>query len=254
MIEWSLCCPRVVSKTGVPSGARQKARHPVKFLSDRMTSASGSIGGTTFSHNRGGLYTRARRKPVNPQTSFQNGVRNTLGALQAMYPTLSAVARNAWYVYSENMTFPNALGLQINYSAQNCYVMLNSPRIQGGLSRIDVAPTIFELATLTPPVPTITAGGSTVSVAYTNTDGWANEVGGALLVYASKPQNITINFFDGPYRFAGKVSGAATPPTSPAVITLPFVTGPTGSKQMFKFVAVRADGRISSAFRVTASI
>lgn len=226
----------------------------MKYVSDRMTSASGSIGGTTFSHNRGGLYTRARRVPVNPQTAFQNVIRNLMGSLQAMYPTLTGAQRNAWYVYSENMTFPNALGLQIRYTAQNCYVMLNTPRLQAGLSRIDNAPVVFELATLTPPVPTITAAGTTVSVAYTNTDGWATESGGALLVYASKPQNLTINYFKGPYRFAGKVVGAASPPTSPAVITLPFVTGPTGSKQMFNFVAVRADGRISSGFRVAASI
>jgi hypothetical protein len=46
------------------------------------------------------------------------------------------------------------------------------------------------------------------------------------------------------------VNGAATPPTSPATITLPFVTGPALSKLFMKVVAVRADGRPSSPFRI----
>lgn len=226
----------------------------MKYLSDRMTSASGSIGGTTFSHNRGGLYTRARRVPVNPQSAFQNVIRNGLSSLQASFAALSSTNRDSWYVMAENMTFPDALGLQIKYSGQNCYIMCNNYRVQAGLSVIAPAPTIYDMATLTPPVPTITAAGTTVSVAYTNTDAWANEVGGALLVYASRPQNSTKNFFKGPYRFAGKVAGAGTPPTSPAVITLPFVTGAAGSKMFFRFIAVRSDARVSTPFPVASTV
>lgn len=226
----------------------------MKFLSDRMTSASGSIGGTTFSHNRGGLYTRARRKPVNPNTAQQQAVRNSFTSLQAAFPTLTTLQKNAWYVMAENMVFPGALGTSIKYTAQNCYGMCNVPRLQAGIARVDNAPTIYEMATLTPPVPTITAAGTTVSVAFTAADAWATEVGGALLVYASRPQNSAKVFFAGPYRFAGKVLGAVSPPTSPAVITLPFVSGASGSKQFFNFRSVRADGRISSTFLVTASV
>jgi hypothetical protein len=84
-----------------------------------------------------------------------------------------------------------------------------------------------------------------VSLAFTNTDAWATAVGGYLLLFASRAQNATVNFFKGPYRFAGKIAGAATPPTSPAVITLPFPIGPVGSKMYFRAVAIMADGRKS---------
>ena len=38
------------------------------FKSAAFTQASGSVGGLTFAHNRGGMYTRARSIPVNPKT------------------------------------------------------------------------------------------------------------------------------------------------------------------------------------------
>jgi hypothetical protein len=111
------------------------------------------------------------------------------------------------------------------------------------------APVIYALANLTTPVPgAITAGPpTTLSLAFTNTDDWANEDDGALLVFASRPQNPTVNFFKGPFQFAGKVAGnTMTPPTSPATITLPFplVAGQNVFVRMF---ATRADGRPSPA-------
>ncbi|KKM06452.1 hypothetical protein LCGC14_1743870, partial [marine sediment metagenome] len=46
------------------------------FKSGLITQGSGSIGGLTASHNRGGMYFRARTIPTNPATSFQTVVRN----------------------------------------------------------------------------------------------------------------------------------------------------------------------------------
>lgn len=222
----------------------------MKFLSATMTHASGKIGGAVASHNKGGLYLRAWRNPTNPRSSQQLAVRNLFSSTSAFWNSLTNTQRAAWNVMAENMTFPGVLGTAEKYSGAMCYQMCNLARLQAGLTRIDTAPVIYTMATLTPPVPTVTAAGTTVSVAFTNTDAWANEVGGGLLVSAGRALNAGKQFFVGPYRFAGKVSGAATPPTSPAVITLPFPTGPAGSKQGFKFVAVRADGRISTPFRV----
>lgn len=224
----------------------------MKFKSMVYSQASGSIGGVTYSHNTGGMYTRARAIPTNPNTSQQQAMRNFMGQLTTRWQsTLTALQRTGWDTFATNVLLPDTLGEPRKVPAMAWYLKANSLRLQAGVAVIDAAPTIFDLATLTIPVPTVTAAGTTVSVAYTNTDAWAGEAGGYLLVYASRAQNSTINSFKGPYRYAAKVTGAATPPTSPAVITLPFVTGPTGSKQMFKFVAVRADGRPSAVFRAT---
>lgn len=218
----------------------------MKFTSALMTAASGSLKGIVASHNRGGAYLRGRVIPVNPASTFQQTIRNALSTLQTRFlSTVTAAQRAAWATYAENTPITNKLGATVKLTANQWYVACNSLRLQASVAIVDAGPTVFGLPTLTLPVPTIVAAGTTVSVAYTNTDAWANEVGGELLVFASRSQNATINFFKGPYRFAGKVNGAGTPPTSPAVITLPFVIGPVGSKMFFRFVALRADGRKS---------
>lgn len=226
----------------------------MKFKSSVYTQASGSVGGLTYSHNKGGMYTRARRTPVNPASAFQTTIRNLINQLNVYWGALTVGQRSAWAVWAQNMTFLSLTGDAISYTPLNCYNLCNVQRLQAGLTRIDVAPTIFELATLTPITATITAAGTTASVAYTNTDAWANEVGGALLLYASRPQSPTINFFKGPYRFCGLVAGAMTPPTSPAVLTLPFPSGPTGSRQYFRALAVRADGRPSPNYTFRSTV
>jgi len=223
----------------------------VKFSSQVYSAVSGSIGGITYAHNQGGMYARARAVPTDPNTVQQQALRNAMGQLStAWFATLTQAQRDAWAVFATNVPLIDSLGQSRTIPPLSWYQKANSIRLQSGLGRIDAGPVIYELATLTLPVVTLTPAGSTASMAFTNTDLWANEVGGALLVYASRPQNVTINFFKGPYRFAGRINGAASPPTSPQVITLPFVSGPAGSKQFFKVIAVRADGRPSATFRI----
>jgi hypothetical protein len=128
------------------------------------------------------------------------------------------------------------------------YQRCNIPRIQNSLTVKDDAPTTFDIGAFTPVVITVNAAADTASVAYTNTDAWAGAVGGALIVSASRPQNPSIGYFKGPYQLAGKVAGAATPPTSPAVLTLPFpVTA--GNAIFFQVTAAFSDGRYSAPLR-----
>lgn len=225
----------------------------MKFKSQLVTQASGSIGGLTGSHNIGGMYFRARSIPVNGRTAFQQTVRNAVSSLSTRWlSTLTAAQRTGWATFAANVPITDTLGEARNVTALDWYIKANVLRIQASVAVIDAPPGIFELATATLPVPTITAAGTTVSVAFTNTDAWANEAAGYMLCYASRPQNATINSSAGiSYRFAGKITGAATPPTTPQVITLPFASGVTGSKQFFRFVAIRADGRPSGPFRTT---
>ncbi len=226
----------------------------MKYKSPMVSQGSGTLAGTVWSHNAGGNYVRNWRSPVNPNTSFQVAMRDYLSMLSTSWSqTLTAGQRAAWAVYGQNVNWTDALGQTIKLDGRNWYIKFNSLRLQAGVATIPAAPTIFELATATLPVATIAAAGTTASVAFTNTDAWAGEAGGYMLVYASRPQNATINFFAGPYRFAGKITGAGSPPTSPSVVTLPFTIGPAASKMMFRYVAVRADGRASPDFRATST-
>lgn len=214
----------------------------MKFKSPIISAASGSIGGAVYSHNRFGQYIRNRIVPVNPSSSAQVGVRNSFGNLAARWQTITSVQRASWTLYGANVPVTNVNGDSINLTGLNWYIGCNTLRLQVGLSILDQAPGIFDRASLTPPVPTLSA--PTSSIAFTSTDTWAGAVGGALAVYQSFPKSKTINFYKGPYRFIGKVLGAASPPASPVSFTntAPFVTPVRG---FYKFVAINADGRFS---------
>jgi len=227
----------------------------MKFNSQVYSAVSGSIGGITYAHNQGGMYSRARAIPTNPNSSFQQAMRNAMSQLTtAWLATLNTVQRTGWTTFAANVPILDALGQSRTISALAWYIKANSLRLQVGLARIDNAPVVFELATLTLPVHTIAGSANTDSVAFTNTDGWAGEVGGSLLLYFSRAQNATKNFFAGPYRFGGRINGAVVPPTSPQVVTMPFFSGLAGSKIFVKLMCVRADGRPSAVYRQAVTI
>jgi hypothetical protein len=223
----------------------------VKFKSSLITQASGSIAGSTFSHNRGGMYIRARATPTNPNSPQQQAVRTAVGTLVNHWTnTLSAAQRAAWDVYAENTPLIDRLGEARNVGGLGMYVRTNTPILQAGLTRIDDAPTTFNTGEFTEPsVGTISAGGGTLGIVFDNADAWANEDDAAMLVLISRGQNPGINYFKGPYRYAGKIDGdGATPPTSPASMTLPFAVA-AGQKVFVQVRVVRADGRLSLPFR-----
>jgi len=220
------------------------------YKSALVTEASGSLGGLVASHNKGGQYLRARVVPVNPGTPQQEFIRATMADLANRWSnTLSDAQRDQWTAYAEAVPIPSALGDPHNIPPLAMYVRSNVTRLQAGLARIDTGPAILNLGSFTvPTIDALSAGASTADIGFDNTDAWAGEVGGAMFVYASRGNSPTINFFKGPYRFAGLIVGAVVPPTSPATITLPFAVVAT-QRVFFRFSTARADGRLASDFR-----
>ena len=216
-----------------------------------ISAGSGSIAGLTMSHNRGGMYLRSRAVPTNPNSTEQQAVRNAMSFLAAYWRnTLTELQRDAWTVYGANTAMVNKLGAQVFLTGQQQFIRTNVPRLQNaGLtvnSLIVVAPTTYNLGNLTPcSIGAVDASDGDFEVNYDNTDDWATVVGSGLLVYASRPQDPSINFFRGPYRFAGEVAGDTVPPTSPATIELPFAVT-AGQKVFFRLRASRLDGRLSA--------
>lgn len=222
----------------------------MKFKSHPYSEASGSIGGTVYAHNRGGQYVRARTIPVDPGSVYQQAVRMYMGTLSTAWSNiLTAAQRGAWDNYADQVRIPDRLGDPRNVGGLGMYCRCNVPILQAGLTRVDDGPTTLTMPSFTAPTFTnVVAGTLTVDVGFDPGDAWANEVGGALLVYASRGKTITINYFKGPYRFMDLVAGAASPPTSPQSMNLPF-TVTAGQRVFFQARAVRADGRLSLPFR-----
>jgi hypothetical protein len=223
----------------------------VKFKSAFITQGSGSTGGLTVSHNRGGLYTRARSIPTNPNSVYQQAVRGYLATLTSLWNNvLDADQRSGWDTYAENVKMPDRLGEPRNIGGLGHYVRSNVARLQAALDRVDDPPTVFNLGEFTNPAfGTFAAATQDFAVTFDNEDEWANEDGSAALLLGSRSANASVNYFKGPYRFAGAILGAAVaPPDSPATIDNPFPVV-VGNLTFVQWRVSRADGRLSLPFR-----
>jgi hypothetical protein len=223
-------------------------------LGGGVASIRGSIGGWVFSRNAGGDYIRNRAIPVQPGSVFQNAVKAIMAQLTNIWSgTLDDVERAAWDAYAAAVELPNSQGIYRNVGGLAMYIRGNLPRLQASVTsfpRVDVGPTEFTLGDYTAPDVTLASeAAQTVGVAFDPLDGWANNDEAGMLIYLSRPQNPAVNFFKGPYRFAGKIDGdSITPPTSPATIDSPFPIV-EGQKLFFRANVTQADGRLGSEFR-----
>lgn len=209
---------------------------------------SGKLGATVFSHGRFGAYMRALVIPTNPSSTGQVLARNRMSELTNLwYNALDADERAAWDTYAANVPVTNRIGQQIYLTGLNWFVAMNSLRSQAGVnfSRIDAAPTIFNLASFN--VSTVAASEATqlITITYAAGDDWTLDDGG-LLIWMTRPQNASINFNNQPYRYAGVVEGlTATPPASPQTMAPPFPFV-EAQKLFLRFNCIDPDGRIGA--------
>lgn len=218
------------------------------FKSPIFTQVSGSIAGMTFAHNTAGLYIRARSIPTNPNSAQQQATRATFGSLSTSWrDVLTQGQRDVWTEYAANSPVTGKLGDTLFLSGQQMYLRCNTVRSQGILAAVDDGPLVFGLADMTPPDLEFADGGSDMNVNFTEADNWANEDDGALMIQVGRQKSATINFFRGPWRFAGEILGAAVAPTTPLQLVNPFETNYTlGNRVYWRATAVRADGRVSN--------
>lgn len=237
------------------SDLRAKPRHGFALikLGGAVADIRGSVGGTVYSRNRYGAYSRNRTIPVNPASEAQTKIRSIMGQIRnAWFNTLSQANRDAWDAYASAVTMTNRVGESVKLTGWNHFARSAAALLYNDEAIVKAGPVELALPEVDSTITgTVSAGAGTVSLAFDNTQAWAKEAGGHLLVYASRGCNSTVNFFKGPYRVAGKVNGASpVPPTSPAVINLPFDVL-AGQKVFLQCRIVRADGRLSQPFRLS---
>lgn len=224
------------------------------YTSPLLSQASGKLAGLVWSHNAGGAYVRRLATPTNPGSEFQQVVRNALASLAARWrEDLADEDRLRWAIYALNTPLTNRLGAERSIGALAMFLRCNVPRIQAGLSVIDAGPTLFGEAVIGAGPDTADASDGTVEIHFPN-EAWGVTTGGACLVYVSAPQSPTVNFFKGPYRFAGAILGnTATPPTSPQDVPLPYPVV-AGQVIHLQIRATNADGRLSPALRFRTAV
>lgn len=212
---------------------------------------SGKVGAHVCSHNQGGPYLRLKGAVTNPRTPEQQTVRDAFQLLADIWVnTLTDLQRAGWKTYSDNVPLANRIGDLRSIGALAQYQRSNVIRLQAGLSRIDDSPVVFDLGDFTAPVVqavgATTLLNGTVTVLGGQLDTWNTGSNGALLVFQSRPQNPSINFFKGPFQLQGVHAGSS--PTNSASFTTnsnPFPT-PSGTREFFQFRGLSPDGRLSA--------
>lgn len=218
------------------------------FKSQLLTQASGSLGGVTASRNKGGMYFRARALVTNPNSPGQQDVRAAMSLLVDRWVTVLTPAQRAgWGVYATNVPLIGPTGDPRDVGAIGQYVRSNVPRLRAGLSVVDTAPTTFDQA----PAPDVTGLGAISGVGIGNglTLTISNVPGaGDVLVQSARPQNPSVLFFKGPFRFAG------VDDMSPLTITnanLPWACE-LGARMFVRCRFTMDDGRLGPAVIVSA--
>ena len=220
----------------------------MKYKSQIIAAGSGSVAGCVFSRNRYGPYVRNRSLPINPNSAAQQNIRSIFSQLATAWNVdLDAGERAAWDAYAAVVPRINSLGDPIFTTGLNWYIAMNTPRVQLTEPRIDAAPILLNMTGFGPAAVTIAdTSAQTLTISFDPADEW-NADDGFVMIGASRGLNESINFFKGPFRFAGFLAGnTAVPLTSPQVIpSVPFPFG-LGQRLFARMMAMAPDGRIST--------
>lgn len=185
---------------------------------------SGSVGPVVHSHNGSGPYTRPRTLPFDPKTIRQLRVRARFNTVRTRWTeTLTSAQRATWADYATRVTTPGRNDTRNRLTGQQLFVRCNVARIRPFMGFRDTAPLISTLGSAQQVLLQKTVILSELRVIFDNSDEWVTQSGAFLIVYVSDTFPLTVNFFAGPFRFAGVIIGnTAAPPRSPTTVIDPF--------------------------------
>ena len=99
----------------------------MKFTSGpTIGAASGSIGGTTYSRNRYGQYTRVRAIPTRSTTIYAQAAKAILAAQSQAWAARTDAERAAWTAWAQTHPVTDSLGQSQVLTGHAAYVQINS--------------------------------------------------------------------------------------------------------------------------------
>lgn len=128
---------------------------------------SGSIGGSTASHNKGGPYFRTRAIPTNPSTAAQLNQRARLATTSQNWRDLTNAQREAWNEWGRQNPRTDSLGQSFLLSGHQGYVALNTRILLDAGTVINVPPVIPAPDALLTAVQTGDIGTAAFTLAFT---------------------------------------------------------------------------------------
>lgn len=173
-----------------------------------VANASGSIGGTVFSHNRGGSYMRTRVVPVKVENPFTIVVRDAMSQCSRLWAGLSNEQREAWREFSTASPSINRLGMSKTLSGHVAFNRINTRLIQQGAAVIDLPPLVGPPDPLSTFSAAIDASDATAVLTFTPTPIGANV---ALWVWAAPVPSAGVSYVANKWRLVHKsAANAAT--------------------------------------------
>jgi hypothetical protein len=190
------------------------------------------IGGHVASRNRAGAYLRSKVTPVNPNTTYQVGVRQRLKGLAIAFRALSAADRQRWICAVADWKTTDIFGDLKMPSGFNLYCKLNANLLLAGATAISVPPLPLLVGAVTTLTPTQVHAGVT-SITYAPTPTTALH---QMIVRATRPLSAGKTFVKSELRIIGQLAPATA---TPYVATGDYATkfggpGAAGQKVFFE--------------------
>jgi len=215
-----------------------------------ITNASGKIGGSVWSHNRGGPYVRTNTFPTGGPSSEQTVMRQAMTDTNQGWRDLSAVNRARWALHTLANPRENRIGEEHPIGAWPEYAKANLLRAYAtAWLDIPILPVVAS-----PPkdqhghtplsqisVAAIADTDTTAELTFSEADRWWSLAGSGLCIFVSGAQTPTTNYFRGPWTLMYAVDNGES---SPATIPLP-AAAVAGTRLFFKARASDSWGQLS---------
>lgn len=214
-----------------------------------VAGASGTVGGTVFSHNRFGAYIRRWAMPVKSTTASAMAAKSRFSTASQAWAALTAAQRLAWGNWAAANPITDNMGETQNLDGHQAYVQINGRMLAASLTMLSTPPLAVAPAPLTSLSATFDVGSGTSVLTFAATPLGANK---RLWVRAAKVDRSSINYIDNLLKFVG-VTAANLATGYDYLATVEARLGAcTAGEKLFLYVSVFDDltGLLSPPLRV----
>jgi hypothetical protein len=214
---------------------------------------SGSIAGTTSSHNRAGQYVRNRRAPIQPIGTGRRGfIRAAFGAASAAFASLTAPQQDSWTSFADDHPVTDTLGQSIKLTGHQMFVAIATQLLNVGGILPTLPPGVLTLPDVTPSTMAFSiATGLSIAL-------FTGSAGDYVTVGLSKPMSSARRFtktFWQPPGADGHPDAAAEPWTmTTAAYAGEFGTPISGQRVFARLTPVNNDGWYGSPIIISAIV
>lgn len=208
---------------------------------------AGGSGGLVLYKNGTQLAARSWAMPVVGKSNAQVYTRYLISELSIYWENpLTNAQRAAWGDYAFNTPLKDAYGNDRYIKGYAHFMRSNRPRLQHGLPWLADPPAAYGFGTFTPPTYNWVPSLSQLWVNFTSSDDWANQNGGALLLWLGRPQSATRLTPTEVYAPLLRIDGSSAGISSPYIASVSLPTIPPNTTYVIRSGATTGDGAYSA--------